>query len=127
MAQVKLLQLKVIYVLPVMEWFNSGDERMLKPSDTWSWYYDEQQCSLMPKNPRRGYDFQNESGPTMVDCAFRDNEFTADDASLIPTFKEQISGLELPEPRQAELALNAHKEAFPQARTTKELVLHLTK
>ncbi len=41
----------------------------------------------------------------LVDCALKDNELLVDDASSYQTFKEQISGLELSEPRQAELAL----------------------
>lgn len=78
---------------------------MLKPSDTWSWYYDEQQCSLMLNLGEDMIFKTNLVRNKLVDCAFKDNEFTVDDASSYQTFKEQISGLELSEPRQAELAL----------------------
>jgi cell division protein ZapC len=78
---------------------------MRKPSDTWSWYYDEQQCSLMLNLGEDMIFKTNLVRNKLVDCAFKENEFTVDDASSYQTFKEQISGLELSEPRQAELAL----------------------
>lgn len=78
---------------------------MLKPSDTWNWYYDEQLRSLMLDLGQDMVFKTNLVKKTLVDCAFKHNEFTVDDASSYQTFKEQISGLELSEPRQAELAL----------------------
>ncbi|MBW3697008.1 cell division protein ZapC [Vibrio sp. T187] len=78
---------------------------MLKPSDTWSWYYDEQHSSLMLNLGQDMLFKTNLVKKTLVQCAFQDNEFTVDDASSYQTFKEKISGLDLSEPRQAELTL----------------------
>jgi len=78
---------------------------MLKPSDTWNWYYDEQHGSLMLNLGQDMLFKTNLAKKTLVQCAFQENEFTVDDASSYQTFKERISGLELSEPRQAELTL----------------------
>lgn len=78
---------------------------MLKPSDKWTWYYDDADQHLM-------LDFGNEmvfktnlSRKLIVECAVGVNEFSVDDASAYQTYKEQIAYLELSEPRQAQLAL----------------------
>ncbi|MGF1755980.1 cell division protein ZapC [Vibrio makurazakiensis] len=78
---------------------------MLKPSDTWNWYYSDQECSLMLNLGQDMVFKTNLVKKTLVQCAFKNNEFTVDDASAYQIFKEKISCLDLSEPRQAELAL----------------------
>ena len=94
---------------------------MLKPNNSWMWYYDPQNDSLM-------LDLGNEmvfrvSIPTkhLVTSAYDRTVFTVDDASVYQAFKEGIAHLELSEPRKAELALNAvaasrfHKPMMPKS------------
>ncbi|MBU2898872.1 cell division protein ZapC [Vibrio hepatarius] len=78
---------------------------MLKPSDKWTWYYDDTQQHLMLDLGDDIIFRTNMSKKLVVDCAIGINEFSVDDASAFQTYKEQISHLNLSEPRQAELAL----------------------
>ncbi|WP_117235479.1 cell division protein ZapC [Vibrio maerlii] len=78
---------------------------MLKPSDTWKWYFDETTESLMLDLGNDMVFKTNIPHKMLVDCAKRDSDFCVDDASSYQTFKETISFLGLSEPRQAELAL----------------------
>ncbi|WP_047047985.1 cell division protein ZapC [Vibrio mexicanus] len=78
---------------------------MLKPSDKWTWYYDDKASHLMLDLGDNMLFKTNLSNKLLVKCALDVNEFTVDDASSYQTFKEQISYLQLSEPRQAELAL----------------------
>lgn len=94
---------------------------MLKPSDKWSWYYDDKEEHLMLDLGDSMVFKTNLSRKLVVDCAFGTNEFSVDDASAFQTYKEQIAHLELSEPRQAELALNClaakrfHKPVQPKS------------
>lgn len=78
---------------------------MLKPNDTWTWYFEEQSSSLMLDLGQDMLFQTNLVRKLLVDCAFGQNEFTVDDASAFQTYKEQIQYLGLSEPRQAELTL----------------------
>lgn len=78
---------------------------MLKPSDKWTWYYDDSEGHLM-LDLGDGMVFKtNLPRKLIVDCAIGINEFSVDDAAAFMTYKEQIAYLDLSEPRQAELAL----------------------
>jgi len=78
---------------------------MLKPSDKWTWYYDDTEGHLM-LDLGDGMLFKtNLPRKLIVECAIGINEFSVDDASAYQTYKEQIAHLTLSEPRQAELAL----------------------
>ncbi|MGV2988995.1 cell division protein ZapC [Vibrio sp. E150_011] len=78
---------------------------MLKPSDTWIWYMDEDENSLMLDLGNEMVFKTNLSRKLLVECAMGQNNFTVDDASAFQIYKDQISTLDLSEPRQAELAL----------------------
>ncbi len=78
---------------------------MLKPSDKWTWYYDDTEQHLMLDLGDDMVFKTNLSKKLIVDCAIGVNEFSVDDASAYQTYKEQIAHLDLSEPRQAELAL----------------------
>ncbi|WP_039948965.1 cell division protein ZapC domain-containing protein [Vibrio ichthyoenteri] len=78
---------------------------MLKPSDKWTWYYDDADQHLMLDLGNEMVFKTNLSRKLIVECAVGVNEFSVDDASAYQTYKEQISHLELSEPRQAQLAL----------------------
>lgn len=78
---------------------------MLKPSDKWTWFYDDSEGHLM-LDLGDGMLFKtNLPRKLIVDCAIGINEFSVDDASAYQTYKEQIAHLGLVEARQAELAL----------------------
>ncbi|OLQ69988.1 cell division protein ZapC [Photobacterium proteolyticum] len=94
---------------------------MLKPTDSWTWYYDHKDDSLM-------LDLGEEmvfrvSIPTkhLVTSAFERTVFTVDDATIYQGFLENIAQLELSAPRKVELALNAvaasrfHKPMMPKS------------
>ncbi|MEZ9232669.1 cell division protein ZapC [Vibrio amylolyticus] len=78
---------------------------MLKPSDKWTWYYDDKESNLMLDLGDDIVFKTNLPRKLLVDCAVGINEFSVDDASAFQTFKEQICLLPISEPRQAELAL----------------------
>lgn len=79
---------------------------MLKPSDTWNWYYDAKAKSLMLDLGMEMVFRVNLPMKSLIDCALNSNEFTVDDAANYHTFMDQINHLPLTEPRRAELALN---------------------
>lgn len=78
---------------------------MLKPSDKWTWYYDDTEQHLMLDLGDDIIFRTNLSKKLIVDCAIGINEFSVDDASAFQTYREQISFLNLSEARQAELTL----------------------
>ncbi|PFG56174.1 cell division protein ZapC [Vibrio sp. ES.051] len=78
---------------------------MLKPSDKWNWYYDEQKAFLMLDLGEEMIFQTNLSRKLLVNSAFSKNEFTVDDASAFQTFNERIRCLDINEYRQAELTL----------------------
>lgn len=94
---------------------------MLKPNNSWTWYYDSKHDSLMLD---LGDDmiFRVSIPPKhLITSAYDRTDFTVDDASVFQTFVESVAQLELPEPRKAELALNAvaasrfHKPMMPKS------------
>lgn len=96
-------------------------ETMLKPSDTWKWYYNETNKSLMLDLGRDMVFSVNLPQKLLVNSAFQENEFSVDDASSYHKFKQQVDVLPLSEPRKAELALNSvaarrfHKPVQPKS------------
>ncbi|BBM64636.1 MULTISPECIES: cell division protein ZapC [Vibrio] len=78
---------------------------MLKPSDKWNWYFDEQSTYLMLDLGEDMLFQTNLSRKLLVNCAFSHNEFTVDDASAFQTYSERIRCLDINEYRQAELTL----------------------
>ncbi|WP_322804135.1 cell division protein ZapC [Vibrio alfacsensis] len=78
---------------------------MLKPSDKWNWYFDEQSTYLMLDLGDDMLFQSNLSRKLLVNCAFSNNEFTVDDASAFQTYSERIRCLDINEYRQAELTL----------------------
>jgi len=94
---------------------------MLKPNDTWKWFFEERKDTLMLDLGNDMLFKVNLPKKLLVDCALRNNEFTVDDASAFQTFKEQAELLELSVPRQAELVLNCvaakrfHKPVQPKS------------
>ncbi|MFV0575345.1 MAG: cell division protein ZapC [Vibrio sp.] len=94
---------------------------MLKPSDTWKWYYNETNKSLMLDLGEKP-DFRiNLPKKLLINSAFGDNEFSVDDASSFAIFRQQVDLLPLSEPRKDELALNGtaarrfHKPVQPKS------------
>ncbi|MBD1556820.1 cell division protein ZapC [Vibrio sp. S9_S30] len=94
---------------------------MLKPSDNWKWYFDKEVSALV-LGLDEGMAFKVEIPQKfLVDCAFKDSEFSVDDASAFQQFKESIQTLPLTEPRQAQLVLNCvathryHKPVQPKS------------
>ncbi|WEM43867.1 cell division protein ZapC [Photobacterium sp. DA100] len=94
---------------------------MLKPNNSWMWYYDQKYDALMLD---LGDDMLFRVAiPTknLIPCAFTRSTFTVDDASVYQSFLEGMSILELSAPRKAELALNAvaasrfHKPLMPKS------------
>ncbi|KLV03773.1 cell division protein ZapC [Photobacterium aquae] len=94
---------------------------MLKPNNSWMWYYDQKVDALM-------LDLGDEmvfrvSIPTkhLIPCAFAKSVFTVDDATTYQTYLEGINQLDLSPPRKAELALTAvaasrfHKPMMPKS------------
>lgn len=94
---------------------------MLKPNDTWKWFFDECENALMLDLGSDMLFKVNLPKKMLVDCALTGNEFTVDDASAFQVFKEQASLLDLSVPRQAELVLNCvaskrfHKPVQPKS------------
>ncbi|MGR5070020.1 MULTISPECIES: cell division protein ZapC [Vibrio] len=78
---------------------------MLKPSDKWNWYFDEQKACLMLDLGEEMIFQTNLCRKLLVNCAFSNNEFTVDDASAFQTYSEKIRCLDISEYRQAELTL----------------------
>ncbi|MBD1574695.1 cell division protein ZapC [Vibrio sp. S17_S38] len=94
---------------------------MLKPSDTWKWYYNETTKALMLDLGQDMVFSVNIQAKMLVNNAFESNEFSIDDANSFHTFREQVDALPLSEPRKAELALNSvaarrfHKPVQPKS------------
>ena len=94
---------------------------MLKPRDTWNWFFDERENTLMLDLGSDMLFKVNLPRKMLVDCAYHEADFTVDDASAFQIFKERASNLELSEARQAELALNCvaakrfHKPVQPKS------------
>ncbi|WP_375753987.1 cell division protein ZapC [Vibrio sp. HN007] len=94
---------------------------MLKPRDTWNWYFDECKCALMLDLGNDMLFRVNLPQKLLVDCAFIATDFSVEDASAFQSFREQASKLDLSEPRQAELVLNCvaakrfHKPVQPKS------------
>lgn len=94
---------------------------MLKPSDTWTWYYDNKAQSLMLDLGMDMVFCVNLPHKVLVEGAFSECKFSVDDASAYQMFVEHISYLPLSEPRKVELALNCvaakrfHKPMLPKS------------
>ena len=78
---------------------------MLKPSDKWTWYYDDSERLLMLDLGDDMVFKTNLTRKLVVECAMGVNQFSVDDASAYQTYRERIALLGLSEPRQAELSL----------------------
>lgn len=78
---------------------------MLKPSEKWTWYYDDSTDFLMLDLGEHMIFKTNLERKQLVDCAIGINQFSVDDASAFHTFKDSLALLPLSEPRQAEFAL----------------------
>lgn len=97
------------------------DRTMLKPRDTWKWFYDEPKQALMLDLGNDMLFKVNLPKKLLVNCAYQSTDFTVDDATSFQTFKERAYNLNLSEPRQAELALNCvaskrfHKPVQPKS------------
>ncbi|PJC87951.1 cell division protein ZapC [Vibrio sp. HA2012] len=79
---------------------------MLKPKDTWNWYFDRGNDALMLDLGEDMLFRVNLPKKFLVDCAFSANDFSVEDATSFQIFREQISRIDLSEPRRAELVLN---------------------
>ncbi|PWI34169.1 cell division protein ZapC [Vibrio albus] len=79
---------------------------MLKPKDTWNWYYDKSDDALMLDLGEEMLFRVNLPKKLLVDCAFASNEFSVEDATSFQIFYEKTSRTSLSEPRRAELVLN---------------------
>ncbi|WED23167.1 cell division protein ZapC [Vibrio sp. JC009] len=94
---------------------------MLKPRDTWNWYFDKCESALMLDLGNDMLFRVNLPQKMLVDCAFHYSDFNVDDASAYQIFQEQTEQLDLSEPRQAELVLNCvaakrfHKPVQPKS------------
>ncbi len=94
---------------------------MLKPQDTWNWFFDERENALMLDLGSDMLFRANLPKKLLVDCAFYEADFSVDDASAFQIFKGKASRFELSEARQAELALNCvaakrfHKPVQPKS------------
>ncbi|WP_459779860.1 cell division protein ZapC [Photobacterium sp. R1] len=94
---------------------------VLKPNNSWTWYYDQKNDSLMLDLGEEMVFRVSIPCKHLITCAFNRSEFTVDDASTYQTFLENIATLELSAPRKVELALNAvaasrfHKPMMPKS------------
>ncbi|MDO6705326.1 cell division protein ZapC [Photobacterium sp. 1_MG-2023] len=94
---------------------------MLKPNNSWTWYYDQKNDSLMLDLGEEMVFRVSIPSKHLISCAFTRGEFTVDDASTYQTFLENIQALSLSAPRKVELALNAvaasrfHKPMMPKS------------
>lgn len=94
---------------------------MLKPKDTWNWFYEEQAAALMLDLGNDMLFKVNLPKKLLVNCAYSQCEFNVDDASVFQIFEEQTQLLDLSEPRKAELILNCvaakrfHKPVQPKS------------
>jgi cell division protein ZapC len=94
---------------------------MLKPRDTWNWYFDNPSQALMLDLGNDMLFKVNLPKKSLVDCAHKQAFFSVEDASSFEIFKEKVSLLELCQARQAELVLNCvaakrfHKPVQPKS------------
>ena len=79
---------------------------MLKPKDTWNWYFDGRENALMLDLGDDMLFRVNLPKKLLVDCAFSSNSFSVEDATSFQIFREQAAKISLSEPRRAELILN---------------------
>ncbi|NLS12555.1 cell division protein ZapC [Vibrio sp. SM6] len=78
---------------------------MLKPSDKWTWFYDNTSSCLMLDLGDELLFRANLASRWLVDYAFQNNQFTVDDASAFQSYRERLSELPITPYRQEELAL----------------------
>lgn len=94
---------------------------MLKFSDTWKWYYDEDKSSLMLHISDEMVFHTNLTRKVLSQSAFNPQPFSVDDAYQYQLFQETIKGLDLSTPRKAELVLKSvsikrfHKPVQPKS------------
>ncbi|WP_299018732.1 cell division protein ZapC [uncultured Photobacterium sp.] len=94
---------------------------MLKPNNSWMWYYDPKHDSLMLDLGEKMVFRVSIPTKHLVTSAYERTVFTVDDASVFQIYKESLAQLKLSEPRRAELALNAvaasrfHKPIMPKS------------
>lgn len=94
---------------------------MLKLSDTWNWYYDEEKSSLMLEISEEMVFRADLPRKVLVESAFKPQPFSVEDAHLYEMFQHSVRGLDISVPRQAELILKAvtvkrfHKPVQPKS------------
>ncbi|GAD90332.1 MULTISPECIES: cell division protein ZapC [Vibrio] len=94
---------------------------MLKLNDTWNWYYDEEQSSLMLEISEEMVFRSNLPRKVLIESAFKPQKFSVEDADIYHVFQDSVKGLPLSIPRQAELVLKAvavkrfHKPVQPKS------------
>ncbi|WP_413113463.1 cell division protein ZapC [Thaumasiovibrio sp. DFM-14] len=94
---------------------------MLKPNNTWTWFYNAEDQQLMLD---LGGDMMFRTAipaKNLIPDATRQIPFSVEDATLFQTFNDSIAHLPLSAPRRAELVLNAiaahryHKPMLPKS------------
>ncbi|AMG31872.1 cell division protein ZapC [Grimontia hollisae] len=94
---------------------------MLKPSNVWKWYFDDEAQTLMLDLGQEMVFRVAIDKKHLIPDAFIDTPFSVDDASLFQTYSDAVSALPLTSPRKAELVLNAvaakrfHKPLLPKS------------
>ena len=94
---------------------------MLKLSDTWNWYYDEDKSSLMLEISEDMVFRSDLPRKVLIESAFTAQPFSVEDADIYHVFQDSVKGLPLSIPRQAELVLKAvtvkrfHKPVQPKS------------
>ncbi|CAM2944549.1 cell division protein ZapC [Vibrio rarus] len=94
---------------------------MLKLNDTWNWYYDDENASLMLEISDDIVFCSNLARKVLVEAAFKPQKFSVEDADIYHLFQDSVKGLPLSIPRQAELVLKAvavkrfHKPVQPKS------------
>lgn len=94
---------------------------MLKPNDSWNWYFDDPNKALMLDLGDDMLFKVNLSAKLLANTVYTDCDFTVEDATAFQTFKEIVCNFELSTPRQAELVLNCiaakrfHKPVQPKS------------
>lgn len=94
---------------------------MLKPNNTWKWYYDKKLQSLMLDLGQEMVFRVTIAKKNLVPDAFLENQFSTDDIAVFQIYWDGISDLDLSSSLKAELALNAvaaqrfHKPFLPKS------------
>lgn len=94
---------------------------MLKPNNIWKWYFDTKLNALMLDLGQEMIFRVTIEKKNLVPDAFTPCSFSVDDAALFNAYKEEISHIDLSEPRKTELVLNAvaarrfHKPFLPKS------------